>query len=214
MGALMSSKIVETAEQAETHQESLTERMARSPLSLAEILRYATEIAAALRGLHQSGLEYGAVSAQLILLGPAGAALRPTGALHCLGDGRSDVKAFGAVLADMLRREKPGSASLDGIRQRARALSQRCLKESPDMQRVLIALRLMALMARQGGAKVRKAPRKAPQAGTVRHSSPVQQKPLLPPPFPRRVPGAAAPVKRSGRSTPFLTRALHWTGLF
>ena len=56
------------AQVSEVDQESLTERMARGRLPLAEALRYATQIATSLRDLHLHGLAYGAVSSQLILL--------------------------------------------------------------------------------------------------------------------------------------------------
>ena len=80
------SNLVEMAEIAEAHQDSLAERLARAPLSLGEALRCATEVAAALRDLHRQGLAYGAVSSQLIEMGRAGATLRPTGALKRLED--------------------------------------------------------------------------------------------------------------------------------
>src|ERR1017187_1561920 len=88
----------------EGYQESLTERMGRAPLPVEEALRYAIRIATCLRDLHRQRLAYGAVSSQLILLGPAGASLRSDGGLAKLGDSHPDVAGFGAVLGEMCRR--------------------------------------------------------------------------------------------------------------
>ena len=88
----------------EGYQESLTERMGRAPLPVEEALRYAIQIATCLRDLHRHRLIYGAVSSQLILLGPAGASLRTSGGLACLGDPHADLAAFGAVLREVQRR--------------------------------------------------------------------------------------------------------------
>ena len=161
MSAYMSGHLVGMGEHAEAHQDSLAERMARSPLSLVEVLRCATEVAAALRDLHRQGLAYGAVSSQLIELGPSGATLRPTGVRKHLGDGRRDVGAFGAVLHEMLRRAETAGGGLESLREEARALARRCCNESPPMQHVLTALRLLAFEARQCGTGVRPMPRRA-----------------------------------------------------
>jgi hypothetical protein len=136
----------------EIDQESLTERMARGRLSLAETLRYATQIAASLRDLHVHGLAYGAVSSQLILLGPSGAALRITGGLTHFGERRHDVTAFGGVLGDMIR----GVDGPEGLLAEVRGLAMRCQEEAPDMQQVLIALRLLGLRSRLAATAVRK----------------------------------------------------------
>ena len=140
------------AQVSEVDQESLTERMARGRLPLAEALRYATQIATSLRDLHLHGLAYGAVSSQLILLGPAGAALRNTGGLTHFGDGRQDVMAFGAVLDEMVR----GVDGPEDLLAEIRNLAIRCQEEAPDMQQVLIALRLLGLQSRQAASEGRK----------------------------------------------------------
>jgi hypothetical protein len=161
MSAHMSGNLVEIPQRAGAHQGSLAERMARSPLSLVEALHCGTEIAAALRDLHRQGLAYGAVSSQLIELGPSGATLRPTGVRQHMGDGRGDVAAFGAVLDEMLLRAETAGGGLDCLREKARALALGCRNESTGMQHVLIALRLLAIEARQCGAGVRPAQRPA-----------------------------------------------------
>jgi hypothetical protein len=159
MSALRSTDAFETAGPADAPVESLAERMARSPLPLVETLRYAADIAMALRDLHRQGLAYGAVSAQLIELGPSGAALRTTGGLRHLGDARRDVAAYGAVLEAMLRPAETADAGWDALRAEARALALACRNESPGMRHVLIALRLLGLWARQSEAVVRPSPR-------------------------------------------------------
>jgi hypothetical protein len=139
-------------EREETRQESMAARLGRAPLPIAEALRYSTQIAAFLRDLHVQGLVYGAVSSHLILLGPSGAFLRVTGALARLGDARADVTAFGTVLSEMARRTE-GSPE---FQRELEALAGRCREESPEMQQVLITLRLLALAARQLQAPPRK----------------------------------------------------------
>lgn len=125
-------------------QESLTERLSRGPLPVREALRYATQIAFCLRDLHAQGLVYGAVSSHLVLLTPSGASLRAGGNLLQLGDGREEVEAFGAVLAEMAGRLE-GSISEQIEFERLAAL---CQSDAPAIQQVLIALRLLAFCHR------------------------------------------------------------------
>ena len=126
-------------------QESLTERMGRGRLPIEEALGYATQIATCLRDLHLQRLAYGAVSSQLIVLGPSGATLRTNGGLAHLGERHFDVTAFGWVLGEMLR----ATDGPEELREKIAALAVRCQEETPDMQQVLIALRLLGLEARQ-----------------------------------------------------------------
>lgn len=147
----MSAAAVALEARAEGQQESLTERLSRGPISLEEAVRHAVRIATCLRDLHSQGLIYGAVSSQLIQIGQWGAFLRTAGGLAQLGDGRIDVAAFGTVLDEMLRRlEGPEKwrAELD-------ELATECRRQTPDMQQVLIALRLMGLRMRQRAVLVR-----------------------------------------------------------
>jgi serine/threonine protein kinase len=120
--------------------------MGRGRMSLAEALRYATQIATCLRDLHRQGLVYGAVSSQLILLSSAGATLRSTGGLTHLGEGRDDVQAFGAIVGEMLR----GIDGPEELCTEMGALAMRCQEETPDIRQVLVALRLLGMQARQG----------------------------------------------------------------
>jgi hypothetical protein len=137
----MSANAVPLEPSVEGYQESLTERMGRGRMPLAEALGYATRIAACLRDLHTQRLVYGAVSSQLILLGPSGATLRGSEGLRHLGDGHRDVTAFGGVLAEMVRR-------VDGpedLCAELNSIAVRCQDEGPDMQQMLLCLRLLAL---------------------------------------------------------------------
>ena len=161
----MSANAVQISEIGEPYQESLGERMARGRLSLAETLRCATQIAASLRDLHVHGLAYGAVSSQLILLGPSGATLRNTGGPTHFGEGRHDVTAFGAVLEEMIR----GVDGPEGLLAEIHGLAIRCRQEAPDMQQVLIALRLHGLRSRLADTGVRRlAPVRRPEAAARR----------------------------------------------
>jgi serine/threonine protein kinase len=128
----------------EGYRESLTERMSRAPLPADEALQYAIQIATCLRDLHRHGLVYGAVSSQSILLGPPGAFLRSSGGLSRLGGRHPDVAGFGAVLREM-RRRMTGPEGLGG---KLENLAMRCQEETADMQKLLIALRLLALEER------------------------------------------------------------------
>jgi hypothetical protein len=142
------------AESPEISPGSLAERIAQSSLSVGEILRYATPIAAALRDLHAQGLVYGAVSSRSILLRPAGAALQEYGGLRRLGNASGDIAAFGEVLRETLR----GAHGREDLREELRQLAIDCQDTAADMQVMLIALRLLGLKARQ----VARMPRPAP----------------------------------------------------
>jgi hypothetical protein len=61
-----------------------------------------------------------------------------------LGDRHPDVAGFGAVLWEMRR----GLAGPEGLGQKIETLAMRCEEEAGDMQKVLIALRLLALEER------------------------------------------------------------------
>jgi hypothetical protein len=126
--------------------------MGRGRLPLAKALRYATQVAACLRDLHRQGLVYGAVSSQLILLGPRGATLRNSGTSAQLGDPRRDVAAFGAVLSEILRRVEGPERLCAEIQ----SLALLCQDQTVDMRQALIGLRLLGLQAEQITAAARR----------------------------------------------------------
>ena len=142
----MSAAAVPAEVPAEAYQETLTERLGRGALPVAEALGYATQVATCLRDLHMQGLVHGAVSSQLILLGPKGASLRTGSSLAQLGDAHFDVTGFGFVLGEMLRWVRgPEVLQIEIGR-----LAIRCQSGVLDMQQVLITLRLLAMRARLG----------------------------------------------------------------
>jgi hypothetical protein len=144
----MSAAPVAMEAPVEAYQETLTERLGRGALPVAEALRYATQVATCLRDLHMQGLVHGAVSSQLILLGPTGASLRIGASLAQLGDARYDVTGFGDMLGEMLRWVRgPEVLHIEIGR-----LAIRCQSGALDMQQVLITLRLLAMRARLGAA--------------------------------------------------------------
>jgi hypothetical protein len=132
------------AEAPEAYQETLTERLGRGRLTLAEALGYATEIAGCLRDLHMQGLVYGAVSSQLVVLSEQGASLRNSGSLARLGNAQGDVTAFGLMLNEMLRRVD-GPAALCA---EMNSLAVTCQDGAVGMQQAAVTLRLLALKAR------------------------------------------------------------------
>ena len=171
MGALMSTnavQIIEEEAEVKAFQESLSDRMSRGPLPLTEALRYAAQIATTLRDLHQQGLVYGAVSSQLIVLDAKGAGLRNTAGLKRLGDPRVDVAAFGAVLAELMR----GTEGAERLRTEVRALANRCGTELPEMQQVLITLRIISLETRQESINARRGPRPVLVRRAAKQASP------------------------------------------
>jgi len=137
----MSAAAVAMDPHAATYEESLAERLSGGSLAPDEVLRYAIAIATGLRDLHRQGLVYGAVSSHLILLGPSGAFLRSSGGLAQLGDSREDVKAFGALLGELLR----GVEAAEEFRAEIDRLALSCREEIPEMRHVLIVLRLLRL---------------------------------------------------------------------
>jgi hypothetical protein len=64
-----------------------------------------------------------------------------------LGDRHADMASFGALLGEMRRRVVGPEALCEKLEN----LAMRCREESADMQKVLVALRLLALDGRLGG---------------------------------------------------------------
>jgi hypothetical protein len=147
---MSANPVIPFNQSAEPFQESLTDRMGRGRLPLAEALAYAIQIAASLRDLHAQRLVYGAVSSQLIVLGPAGAELRSSGSLTRLGNARADVTSFGTVLSEIMRKVDGPEA----ICAEMNALAVRCQDDVPDMRQVVVLLRLLRLRFRQGSVRV------------------------------------------------------------
>ena len=127
--------------------ESLEERLARGPMTFCEAMQGATRLAAQLRDLHVHGLEYGALSARTVVIGACGAGLAPRRGLARRADGRGDVAAFGGVMQEMLHGAETPHHLL-ALRTEAAGLAHRCRAQAPEIQQVLIPLRLLGMRAR------------------------------------------------------------------
>jgi hypothetical protein len=127
--------------------ERLEERLARGAMSFDEALQSATQLAAQLRDLHASGLEYGALSAATVTMGACGAGLAHRNSLARKADGRGDVTAFGELMELMLDGAETPERLLEFWAETA-GLADRCRTQAPEMQQVLIQLRLLGMRAR------------------------------------------------------------------
>jgi serine/threonine protein kinase len=172
-------------------EETLADRLADGPLPLTFALRCATDVAAALRELHEVGRAHGEVSPASVVLRPSGAALRPPNGLLRQVSSRADVLAFGAVLYEMLTSGKPPRGPLavpeergphtgaPGLRAAAMRLAAKCLATPPDqaptIQMVVTEVRLLNVLARQSGAESSAPLQHAPAPQTRRKADPLAE---------------------------------------
>jgi hypothetical protein len=130
-------------------------------MPLAAALQAASEIAAALREIHEQGRAHGSVAAATIDMTEDGAELQPARSWDEADAGR-DVRDFGVLLSQMLTGASPRAGEPQvparpagprtgpaGLRTSAIQLAGNCCGEAsfqPTMQQVLTELRLLAVL--------------------------------------------------------------------
>jgi hypothetical protein len=125
-------------------------------LALEFALQCATDVAVALRNLHAQGLTHGRVCAESVFLRDTTARLA-LGPSELVVSRNADVCGFGTVLFQLVHGFEPPveqpEQDGDSLVSAATELAYRCIEASPrdgpDVRRVLVELRLLALMARQ-----------------------------------------------------------------
>jgi hypothetical protein len=144
--------------------ETLAKRLSQGPLPLGYALRYATDVANSLRGLHEEGRTHGSVNANSVIVTADGALLLPPNGQARYTVAGADVSAFGALLHEMLTGSKsstgstpplPATASNNAEKSleiAATRLASKCLRStsnsSSEMQNVLTEVRLLSVQAR------------------------------------------------------------------
>jgi len=149
------------------HGQNLLDVISLGPLPFEAALRYATDIALALREMHQDGRAHGSVEPAKVVVGSSGAALLGPERLGDI-DPLDDLSGFGAVLWAMLTGRPPAGEEFrlvpakppvmkgpPAVRAAAVRLAERCLtaerETAPDLQKVLTEVRLLHVMAKQLG---------------------------------------------------------------
>jgi hypothetical protein len=143
------------SESKETASRTLASRLAEGRIPIEEALRHATQLGEALRQIHDSGRVHGAVSAETILMAADGIELLPPAETQDASGGTSaDIAGFGVVLWEMLtfpnaiRGKAPDAEPLENPaveRLIAGCLSKEAAGRLPNMQKVLLELRLATL---------------------------------------------------------------------
>jgi hypothetical protein len=138
--------------------------VANGPLPLETALRHATEIALAIREMHEDGRAHGGVEPRNVYIKTGGAVLAPP-ERRGYADPLEDLAGFGGVLYAMLTGKPPGEEfrlvpakppvmkGPAAVRSAAARLAERCLtaerETAPDFQKVLTEVRLLHVMSKQ-----------------------------------------------------------------
>ncbi len=145
--------------------QNLLDLLAGGPLPLETALRYATDIALALREMHQDGRAHGSVEPSQVVVRSSGAALLAP-ERRGYTDPLDDLSGFGGVLYAMLTGRPPAGDDFrlvpakptvmrgpSAVRAAASRLAERCLtaerETAPDLQKVLTEVRLLHVMSKQ-----------------------------------------------------------------
>jgi hypothetical protein len=175
-------------------------------------MRYATEVAAVLREIHEQGGTHGQVIAANIAIRRQGAVLLPSRSAWDRGDSARDTREFGTLLFHMITGAPPrpgdppassrppaSRTSAAGLRASALQVAASCLAEAalqPTMQQVLTELRLLGVLLKMPEKGEPAAlPMLAPPFATPRFAAPAPflvQPTIAPVPI-REAAGAAEP---------------------
>jgi serine/threonine protein kinase len=139
---------------------TLAAHLSEGRVPVPDALRYATLLGEELRKIHGRGEVHGDVSPESIMLNGAGLELVPAAGTSDTRTPSTDIFAFGAVLHEMLTGRRiaegvtPVAPEPTGMPVADRLLAY-CLADEPaarppNMQRVLLELKLVALAARSG----------------------------------------------------------------
>lgn len=143
----------------------LAQILEKGPLGLEPALRHATDVASALRELHEDGRSHGAVDPDHIVIRSSDAILL-TGERRGYPDPLEDLLGFGNALYAMLTGRPAGSEEMrllpgrpgalkgpSAVRAAALRLAERCLTAerdtAPEFQKVVTEVRLLHVMAKQ-----------------------------------------------------------------
>ncbi len=176
---------------AVSQQGTLARQLAVRPLTLSDALRYAADVAATLRHLHEAGQAHGCLSSRFVLVNAQSANLLLPGDRSQPRDPAADIAAFGCLFQEMLARVKPRGRTdaAQDIHAAAAHLASQCM--AYDSRSSEEGIRPFASQVRLLNIKLklRETQRQiwAPLAVTAPRA-------VAPPPPPRGLPAAPEPL--------------------